>query len=101
MPTLQQAEDALKASQAALDAAMVARDQALTAARQDGPRPFGTVMTVADAKAAYDAALATRDANRLALAEAQAAHERPADAMADLAAVHDRVPPKYPLAWIR
>ncbi|TXM65874.1 hypothetical protein FV226_24315 [Methylobacterium sp. WL12] len=88
--TLQQAEDAAKASQVAFETASANLDKARTAARQDGPRPFGTVMTVADAKAAYDAALATRDADRRAVTDAAASADRPLDAMADLAAHHNR-----------
>lgn len=88
--TLQAAEDALKTSQAAFETASAAYDRARGLARSDGPRPFGGYPSVTDAKAAYDAALATRDADRAALAEAQSQAQRQPGWQADLAAAYAR-----------
>lgn len=76
-PTLQQAEDALKAAQATFDAAMASLNRALTDARSSAPRPTGYVpLSVPDARAAYDTALAARDAARITMRDAEAAAPR-------------------------
>ena len=88
--TLQAAEDALKISQAAFETASTNLDKARGAARSDGPRPFGGYPSVTDAKAAYDTALATRDADRAALIEAQSQAQRQPGALAEMTAVYNR-----------
>jgi hypothetical protein len=74
--TLQAAEDALKASQAAFETAAANLDKARTLARSDGPRPFGGYPSVADATTAYAAAISQRDADQAALIEAQSQDQR-------------------------
>lgn len=76
-PTLQQAEDALKAAQSTFETASTNLDRARFAAQSDGPRPAGYApLSITDAKAAYDAALTARDAARDTLRDAQAAAPR-------------------------
>ena len=88
--TLQAAEDALRASQAAFETAAANLDKARTLARSDGPRPFGGYPSVADATTAYAAAISQRDTDRAALIEAQSQDQRKPGWQADMAAVYNR-----------